>query len=171
MSEGIGLVQIARVNKSNGTEGGLILSFKDFSPEDIDTQEPVFIYMDGLPVPFFIEDFTVKGQRALVTLTDIHSLDDAEELVGQDIYINEADYGEIVSDEEEDLSDIVGWALLNEDGAKVGTIADYEDIPGNPCIYADTAGGQSMIPFHEDLILSVDEERREIAMRIPEGLI
>ena len=44
--------KIAQVLKSNGTDGELLVSFFDIDPEEIDLQEPVFIYMDGLPVPF-----------------------------------------------------------------------------------------------------------------------
>ena len=48
MSEGIELIQIARIVKSNGTDGELLASFRDVMPEDIDIQEPVFIYSDGI---------------------------------------------------------------------------------------------------------------------------
>ena len=58
------------------------------------------------------------------------------------------------------------------DGRKAGTVTDYEDIPGNPCIYVDTENGQEvLVPLHEDLILSVDPERRELTMDLPDGLI
>ena len=62
MSVGIELIQIARIVKSNGTDGELLVSFRDVMPEDIDIQEPVFIYSDGLPVPFFIEKIVPKGR-------------------------------------------------------------------------------------------------------------
>ena len=55
---------IAQVLKSNGTDGGLLFSFLDVSPEDIDLQEPVFIEFDGLPVPFYFESFTQRGPPA-----------------------------------------------------------------------------------------------------------
>ena len=37
------MLRIGKVLKSNGTEGGLVMSFLDIIPEDIDLQEPVFI--------------------------------------------------------------------------------------------------------------------------------
>ena len=54
MSEGIELIQIARIVKSNGTDGELLASFRDVMPEDIDIQEPVFIYSDGLLRSLFL---------------------------------------------------------------------------------------------------------------------
>ena len=96
MSEGIELIQIARIVKSNGTDGELLASFRDVMPEDIDIQEPVFIYSDGLPVPFFIEKIVPKGRdKALLRLADIRTFDDAEELAGQAVYVDADDYEEI----------------------------------------------------------------------------
>ena len=84
--------RIAQVLKSNGTDGELLISFFDIGPEDIDLQEPVFIYFDGLPVPFYFDSFKQRGNnRALVRLTGVRSLKDADELAGQAVF---ADYFE-----------------------------------------------------------------------------
>ena len=35
----------------------------------------------------------------------------------------------------------------NAEGKAVGEITDYEDIPGNTCLYVETKDGQVMIPL------------------------
>ena len=159
------MLKIAQVLKSNGTDGGLLLSFFDVSPEDIDLQEPVFIEFDGLPVPFYFESFTPRGNnRALVRLTGVRSLKDADELAGQAVY---ADYFE-----EEEEEDLVGWEVRNADGQSVGTIVDYEDIPGNLCLWVERPGGEEvLIPFHEELVISLDESSQTLTLSIPEGVL
>jgi 16S rRNA processing protein RimM len=174
------LQQVAQVLKSNGTDGELVMGFREIAPEDINLQEPVFIYFDGLPVPFFIESFTKRGHsKALVRLTDISSMEDVEEIVGKGIFIDEAGLPEMTF-EEDGWAILVGWTLLTpaEDTDdqepvlyEVGEITDFIDIPNNPCIEAETKNGTVMIPLHEDLILSVDPDNQEIIMHIPEGLI
>lgn len=165
------LLQIAKVLKSNGTEGGLLFGFRDVLPEDIDLKEPVFIHFDGLPVPFFIESFNRKGRdKAIVRLTDINSLADAEEVVGRAVYAEEDTVEGYEDDGEMSLGDFIGWTIFNRD-VKVGEVTDYEDIPGNPCLYVDTENGQAMIPLHEDFILSVNPETAEISMDLPDGLV
>lgn len=171
MSEGENLIPIARIVKSNGTEGQLLMSFRDVMPEDIDIQEPVFIYADGLPVPFFIDSIAPKGSdKAFVKFVDIDNYADAEELAGQMVYADSESY-EDLSEDEDEFADLIGWSLLDSGGKKVGVVADFEDIPGNPCLYVDTENGQVMIPVHEELILSIDEKNRELTMEIPDGLI
>ena len=158
------LLQIAKVLKSNGTDGGLLLGFRDCDPNEISLEEPVFIEFDEVPVPFFILSLTPRGNsRAIVHLNDVSSLEDAEELVGRTVW---ADWEEETADDE-GFGDLVGWTL---EGA--GRIIGFLDIPANPCLEVETKNGTSvLVPFHEDLILSVDPDRRVIEMEIPDGLL
>ena len=181
------LQQIAQVLKSNGTDGELVMGFREIAPEDINLNEPVFIVFDGLPVPFYIESFTKRGNsKALVRLTDICSMEDVEEIAGKAVYIEESQLPEM-SIEEDGYAALVGWILLTPaenfqseleelpeeepELIEVGEITDFIDIPNNPCIEVETENGAVMIPLHEDLILSVDPEYQEIIMQIPEGLL
>lgn len=188
--------QIAQVLKSNGTDGELVLGFREIAPEDINLKEPVFIVFDGLPVPFFIESFVKRGNtKALVRLTDICSLDDVEEIAGKAVYVSEESLPEMTL-EEDGYAALVGWMVLtpempdqvghdektvghDEDVIagltgnlyEVGEITDFMDIPNNPCIEVETENGAVILPLHEDFILSVDPENQEIIMQIPAGLI
>ena len=193
--------QVAQVLKSNGTDGELVMGFREIAPEDINLNEPVFIVFDGLPVPFFIESFTKRGNsKALVRLTDICSMEDVEEIAGKAVYVEDDSLPEF-SLEEDGYAALVGWTVLvpeipdqvgddedkvvgdDEDAAEpslpaltgnlieVGTITDFMDIPNNPCIEVETENGAVILPLHEDFILSVDPEYQEIIMQIPAGLI
>ena len=42
---GHNLLQIAQVLKSNGTDGELVMGFREMGPEEIDLNEPVFIIL------------------------------------------------------------------------------------------------------------------------------
>ena len=167
--------QIAQVLKSNGTDGELVMSFRDIAPEDINLKEPVFIVFDGLPVPFFFESFQKRGNsKALVHLTDIRNQEDVEEIVGKAVYIEGNDESELTL-EEDGYAALVGWMVLTpgegEDIYEVGKITEFFDIPNNPCLEIETENGAVMIPLHEDLILGIDPENQEIMMEIPEGLL
>ena len=175
------LQQVAQVLKSDGTDGELVMGFREIAPEDINLNEPVFIVFDGLPVPFYIESFTKRGNsKALVRLTDIRSMEDVEEIAGKAVYIEEDNLPEM-SLEEDGYAALIGWILLSPaEGSEIsedmeveeiGEITDFIDIPNNPCIEVETENGAVMIPLHEDLILSVDPENLEIIMQIPAGLL
>ena len=157
--------RIGQVLKSNGRDGELLVSFSGIAPEEIDLEEPVFIEFDGLPVPFYFEAFSQRGNsRALVRLTGVHNLTDADELAGAVLYAED----DLYEDEEEDLT---GWTVLDADGTKVGTVSAHEDIPGNPCIWVETGHGECLLPLREELVLDLDETKQSLRMEIPEGLL
>ena len=141
------MLQIAKIIKSNGTGGDVLMGLYDISVQDFDLKEPLFIEFDGLPVPFFIESITAKGNsKAIVHLCGVDCLEDAEE-------------------EEEDSEDFIGWTLLDK-GRIVGTVTGIEPIPGNLCLIV----GDTLVPLHEDLVLSADPEKRILDLDLPEGL-
>ena len=159
------LQKIAKVLKSNGTDGELLISFFAMDPEDLEITEPVFIFFDGLPVPFFVQSLRRRGQnKALVHLNGIFDLKDCEEVCGKDIYLPadaEAAYGE------GDFSFLVGWELRDA-GKSLGRIADFVDIPGNPCLELEDG---RLVPLHEDFITAVDEDSAVVEMELPSGLL
>ena len=123
--------------------------------------EPVFINFDGLPVPFFIEDFTPRGgAKYFVKLEDIDSLEAAEELVGKDIILEEDAY--------EDEVDVVGYTLCDASGKAVGRVTAFEDIPGNPCLEIE---GGALVPCPDELIVKVDNKKKQIWLEIADGLL
>jgi len=167
-------VKIGQVLKSNGTDGQVIIRLYDVAPEAAQIEEePVYVYFDGLPVPFFISNPAIKGSGKISAyLTDIHTLEDAEELVGKAIWLPadraDADSGEL---------DLVGWTVkttcLSGDGPAsiLGTVTALEDIPGNPCIEVKTERDSVLLPLHEDFILECDPKKRVLVMSLPEGLV
>lgn len=156
------MLSIAKVLKSNGTDGGLLVSAPEFELEEI--QGPVFIDFDGLPAPFFIDDCTRRGScRYIIHLTDIENLKDAEEVVGKELLIDSED------DPDEEGEGFIDWIVFDGD-RRLGRVIGCEPIPGNYCLYVDMNGEELMIPLHEDFVQKLDEKSKTLILRLPEGL-
>jgi len=153
-----------KVLKSWGTSGEVVVSILSSDSCDFDKNEPVFIEFDGLPVPFFIEEYQPKGGRLIVKFEDIDTMEAAEELVGREIRFQND------GDEEEDDS-LVGIRIINAaDGKKVGTVTECNNYAGNLCITVLTDNGKEIIlPLHEDLIEKIG--KTSLILTIPEGLL
>lgn len=168
------LEPVAQVLKSYGTLGEVLISFLPMMPEDIDLNEPVFLYFEGLSVPFFIESFSLKGSnKALLKLEDVESLAEAEEIVGRKIYMafdeeSVFDGGE-GSDEYAAALKFVGFTLVNhtdKSDIQIGTISGVSDFGGNICLEI----GEKLYPYHGDLVVSSDKKKKRLTLRLPEGL-
>ena len=139
------MLNVAKILKSNGTDGGLLISSPvDF--ESLDFAEPVYLEFDGLQVPFFVQSCEARGSRYIIHLNDVTSLEDAEEIVGRELFAD-------VSVEDDDEPDYTGWKVYDAGSEAtfghsaaplyIGTVTGDEPIPGNYCIYVAMDGAGS----------------------------
>ena len=158
------MLSVAKILKPFGTDGGVLVGLLDILPEELKSDEPVYLVFDGLPVPFFVEDCTPKGpSKAIIHLTDIRNTEDAAEISGKEILMDIVDY-------DEDSASFAGWKVLNR-GELLGTVSGTEPIPGNLCLYVDTVEGrQIMVPCNENIIISLSEKDSTLDLDLPEGL-
>lgn len=159
-------VQIGQVLKSNGTDGQVIISLSGIDAEDISEKEPLFIFHDGLPVPYFISSAQRRGHnKILAYLTDCCCIEDAEELAGCGLWLHDEDA------DDGGYIDFTGWTLRDESKDLALEIKGVEEIPGNPCLIVGYGSGELLVPLHEDLIGAVDEQKMILDMTLPEGLL
>jgi len=171
------LLPVAKVLKSFGTDGGVILRYNNQAPDGFSLKEPVFIYFDGLPVPFFISQLQEKGNDQLVVKFEtIDSLKFAEEIVGELVYISRKKGRKAQQQEETggDIPDIIGFEIFEKDNSLVGSISAIYPYPDNLCIGVVLANGREsevLIPLNEDFIIDVDIENEKIVLDLPKGIL
>lgn len=109
----------------------------------------------------------------------INSLEDAEEIIGQDVYIERAwQEGDNVSDGDEEgmlhIGDLVGFKLFEaSDSSLIGTIIDVDlRIEQNPLFVVEKADDKEevLIPVVEEWITEYDAKAKKLAMDLPIGL-
>lgn len=163
------VIKIGKVTKTHGVSGELSCTFINaiFGEDDA----PYLIAdIDGIYVPFFIEEYRFKSDvTALIKFEDIDDTDSAKLLLGRELYfpmkyITESDplnYGE----------GILGYKIYSA-GKLVGTIEGVDDSTANVLFSVKTMSGEEvLIPAVDDLVESIDDEKREIQMNLPEGLL
>ena len=159
--------KIGRLGKTHGVRGEISFLFDDdvFDRTDADY---LILRVDGILVPFFIEEYRFKSDaNAIVKFDGIDTQERARELTGCDVYIPrslaEGDEGDI------SWSILVGFDILEaKSGKVVGRIAAIDDATMN--ILFELEDGR-LVPASEDLITAIDQEARTITMHIPEGLL
>ena len=159
--------KIGKLGKAHGVKGEISFLFDDdvFDRTDADY---LILRVDGILVPFFIEEYRFKSDaNAIVKFDGIDTQERARELTGCDVYfprsLAEGDEGDI------SWSILVGFDILEaQSGKAVGRIAAIDDATMN--ILFELEDGR-LVPASEDLITAIDQEARTITMHIPEGLL
>ena len=163
--------QIGVISKTHALKGEVIFNFTDdvFDTEDADY---IIINVDGILVPFFIEEYRFRNDSSVILkIEDIDSADAAQTIIGCDVYFEKskvkADFSDQVS-----LKYFIGFKIENHDAQQIGTIIDIDDNTENWLFITETANGDEvLIPAHDELITDIDNDNHVITMKLPEGLL
>lgn len=159
--------KIGRLGKAHGVKGEVSFQFDDDIFDRVDADYLV-LDIDGILVPFFMEEYRFRNDSVcLVKFCDIDTQQRAQELTGCDVYFPRALAEE--AEEMPSLASLVGFNIISmPDGSAIGTIAAIDDSTIN--ILFELEDG-TLIPASDELIDSIDVNKKEIIMNIPEGLL
>lgn len=159
--------RIGRVGKAHGVKGEVQVQVDDDVFDRVDA-EYLILKVDGILVPFFMEEYRFKSDEiALVKFCDIDTQDKVRELTGCDVFFPRA----LAEADEHDLTyaELVGYKVVDDSTEKeVGTIAFVDDTTEN--ILFELKDG-TLLPAPDELIVEVDQENRTVTMNIPSGLL
>ena len=163
--------KIGRLGKPHGVRGELSFMFSDDVFDRVDA-DYLIVETEGILVPFFIEEYRFRsGETALLKLEGISTVERARELTNSDVFFPRR----LAQNDDEEMTwaQIVGFRLVDEQlGKVVGSICSVDDSTENVLFDVATPDGKNLlIPAAEDWISDVDTEKREIRMRLPEGLL
>lgn len=162
---------IGTLGKPHGVKGEIAFSFDDdvFDREEADY---LFILIDGLLVPFFIEEYRFSSDvQALMKFEGIDSLEQAMALTGCDVYYPR-DHADGQDDDSVSKAELNGFKLVDAASGKiVGTIKGLDDATANLLFIVDTGQGERLIPASHELIKKIDKHQQTITVAIPEGLL
>lgn len=163
--------KIGKLGKPHGVKGEITFAFDDDVFDRVDA-DYLILDIDGILVPFFIDDYRFKNNdTALMKFEDIDTQDKAQELTGCDVYFP---YKLSDSDEENiSWSEITGFTLVDyTTGKTVGIIRNVDDSTINLLFEIETNDGkEALIPANNDLIKGVDIKNKEIKYDLPDGLL
>lgn len=159
--------KIGRLGKVHGIRGEVSFLFDDDVFDRVDA-DYLILDIDGILVPFFIEEYRFKNDaNALVKFDGIDTLERAKELTGCEVY-----FPRELSDEDAEhisWSEIIGYELVDaESGTVVGTITSVDDTTINTLFELEDG---RLIPASEELITHIDTKKRQIEIKLPEGIL
>lgn len=84
------------------------------------------------------------------------------------IFIDQAAVGS--ADGEYLWQDLVGCAVIGDDGASLGSVTGLQDYGAQDILIVAGPRGEWLLPFVEDVIADVDLASRHIVVHLPEGM-
>jgi 16S rRNA processing protein RimM len=167
----IDLVRVGFFQKPHGITGTLLFFFEPDWINSIEDTSFLFVIIDGLPVPWAIEEEGIRfisTESAYINIVGIQDEKSAKKLCGKDVCI-ERIYASAAPSESWQFQ-WSGFTILEEDGKVFGKIIDGHDYAGNYVFSVEIKEGQCLVPYHPDLVVRVDRESKTVVMKVPAGL-
>ncbi|MCH4822735.1 ribosome maturation factor RimM [Gramella lutea] len=152
-------------------KGEVLIKLDTDEPETYTEMESVFVeYNDNL-VPFFIErSYLHKSTLLRVKFEDIDSEEDAEDMIGAELYLPLNLLPKLPEDKFY-FHEIIGFDVHDTEHGNIGKIVSINDSTAQALFEIEKDGKQILIPMNDEFIEKVDKNNRLLKVNTPEGLI
>lgn len=145
---------------------GKFLPKTQFS-DRFDIEEPVYLEIEGDPVPFFLDLFQLDGDRFRFKFESVDSIEEAQKFVGMELLIDEES---LLYDDSENL--FHHYELCDQNEQLIGKVTNFTEAGLNLLLEVELQNGaQVLIPFDESLLIDVDHAKQKIKMEVADGLL
>lgn len=167
------LIAIGEILKPHGINGELSATID--SDADAESLSCIFLKVDGLFVPFFVEGIRRRGaEGVLLTIDGIDTEIKAKAMSRKEIFVLDDDPAAPARDDSDGFyaEDLIGFEILTDGGERIGEIMDVDDSTANVLFIVGRAdGSEALIPVADEFILSLDPESKQLTMKLPDGLL
>jgi len=107
------------------------------------------------------------GKKVRFKFEGVNSIDDAERLIGQTIFIEASEFDAInyIS------SELIGSFVVTDDGEMVGALQDVIWLPNNDVYVIHDGEKERLIPVIPEVVKGVDFEEKMILITPMDGLL
>lgn len=160
------------VIKPHGLKGEIIVQLDVDDPQDYKKLESVFISQNQgkILIPFFVEKMSIHQQKAQIKFEDIDNLEQAESLVGNEVYLP-LSFLPPLSENQFYFHEIINFQIIDEEKGALGYVKDVFELPNQDVIGMIYQEKEVLIPINDEIIKRVDRENKLLHVSLPDGLL
>ena len=163
---------LGRITKTSGIRGRVILQLYPIGFESILRMEWVFIEIDNLPVPFFVNSYQSRSDNEMIIGVDgIDNETRARELVRGNLWIPSEDLDNIAAIDPAHTQSLIGYEIIDLKHGKLGPLKDILDFRQNPLLRVIKNKTEILIPLQPEFIAKIDHKTKTIRVNTPDGLL
>lgn len=161
---------LGKITRRHGLSGNVIMKMDTDQPEFYNKLESIFIEINGLLVPFFIEKRSWSKNDSLNLYFKNTSEALVDQIIGKDVYLPMSTLPPL-SGNKFYYHEVVGWEIKDTEGNSYGIIRSVNDQTAQHYFIAVLNDREVVVPIIKDWIKSVDRDTQIITMELPEGLL
>jgi 16S rRNA processing protein RimM len=145
--------------RTHGYKGHIKISLDedDFEPEGF-----LLVSINDKFVPFKIDNY--NDDAGIIKLKGINTIDEANKIVGKQVL-------DFVTENDTEADSFNGYTLVDEVTKKEYPVTATVEMPNQVLLEFRNGYKDTLLPFHPDLIVSVNHETKTITAHFPEGIL
>jgi len=154
----------------HGLKGELLLKHELGKKTSLKGLKAVFIEekKDSF-IPWFIESAKIKSEKEIyLKLEGVSTREAAHKLAHKKVWIREAEFKKFAS--KSSPASLLGFTIV-DNGNLLGKIVEVIEQPHQLLCRLEIKGKEVLIPLHESSLEKVDHKKKEVRVRLPEGLL
>ncbi len=162
--------QLGHISRLHGFKGSVIGVFDTDRPQAYQNLESVLIDWDDELIPFFIEEQSQNSKgHFILKFEDINTEAEAQKLINSELWLPLSALPKLEG-KSFYYHEIIGFKMISE-GQLIGHCKAVLDNSAQVLFQIDAQGQEVLVPAIDEFIESIDREKEEIKLRLPEGLV
>ncbi len=160
---------VGTVSRSHGLKGAFKVNITVEASPQFEENEPVFIQLQGEPVPFFVEEISSASSNSIVLkVEDLDTIEATDRFIGLEILLPSGKVPRTLKDE---AHSIIGVEVYDIHHGQIGKILGIMHLPKQSVQEEEKEGKQILIPFVEEVVIEIDDENQSVMVETPDGLV
>ena len=159
---------LGTISKKHGYKGELNIKVGISSFSFLKKLDHVFIEIDNNLIPYFFNYIKFKNNNiALIKFEDINSEQEAINLIGKEIYLPI----DLLPEDESHTSSHLGFLVIDESHGTLGKVIGIQENKTQSLYIIQFHEKEILVPIVDQIIKTIDKEKREIHIQTPSGLL
>lgn len=161
---------LGKITRKHGLSGNVVLKLDTDQPEFYNKMESMFVEINGLLVPFFIEKQQWSKRDAKIILFKNVNETVVEQLIGKNVFMPLSSLPQLTGNQFY-YHEVIAFQIVDAKGRFCGIIKEINDQTAQHYFILNLNDREVIIPVIKDWIVSVERKNQIIQMELPEGLI
>ena len=161
---------VGKLTKTHGLKGELAIWLDVDYPEEYDDLDSILLDIKGTLVPHFVEEIQIRPNKSIIKFEDIDTIEDALKIVNCDLYLPNENLSEL-DDDQFYYHEIIAFYIIDEVQGKLGKVAAVYTSDAQDLIAMNYQGHEILIPVSDEIVKTIDREKKELYTNLPEGLL
>ncbi|MBL7013333.1 MAG: 16S rRNA processing protein RimM [Candidatus Marinimicrobia bacterium] len=159
---------IAKITTTSGLKGEVRLRpLSRYFEEYVKDKSLMIGFSPDTSTDLLVEKTIGSGKKVRFKFEGINSIDEAERLIGQTIFVEASDFDAInmISIE------LIGSSVITDEGKMVGVLQDVIWLPNNDVYVINDGDKERLIPVIPEVVKGIDYEDKIILITPMDGLL